>query len=336
MKRLAILTAAVLTLCSVWGCDTGGGERDTGQATDLQPAAPPPPELQPGPMSEADWEPYQTAEAEGEASGAETTTSDPSPISTEKELVAALKEKNPEFGGQVHVQTDGQTIGLVALGDPAVEDISPLSGLPLQVLELAGCRVEDISPLEGMSLRVLGLEGTGVRDISVLRGMPLMELSLSHTKVKDLSPLADAPLEKLYLVDTRVTDLGPLGGMQHLSSLWLNDTPVSDITPLKTVPLVSLTLAGTKVSDLSPLKGLPLRRLHIARSEVTDLSPLEWLELDRLVFTPGKIEKGIEHARNMRSLGQIGTSFGEEDEGRQTDVVPAALFWDQYDAGEFK
>jgi len=336
LKRFGILTAAVLTLCSVWGCDRGGGERDTDQAADLQPATPPPPELQAGPVSEAEWEPYQTAEAEGDLSGAETTTSKPPPITTEQELVGALKEKNPEFGGQIHVQTDGRNIGLVALGDPAIEDISPLSGLPLQVLELAGCRVQDISPLEGMSLRVLGLEETGVRDISVLKGMPLMELSLSHTKVKDLSPLAGAPIENLYLVDTRVTDLSPLSGMQHLSSLWLNDTPVSDITPLKTVPLVSLTLAGTKVSDLSPLKGLPLRRLHIARSEVTDLAPLEWLALDRLVFTPSKIEKGIEHARNMTSLVEIGTSFGEEAEGRQTDVVPAAMFWEQYDAGKFK
>ena len=53
------------------------------------------------------------------------------------------------------------------------------------------------------------------------------------------------------------------------------------------------------------------------------------LHLTRLVFTPGKIETGIEHARNMASLREIGTTF----EG--TRLPPPPVFWQQYDAGEF-
>ena len=321
MKRLALLTAAVLTLWFPAGC----GE-ETEKRSGEQPVARP---IASAPSSETGSGPSSEGEAEADES-------EPPPITTEEELRAALKEKNPQFDGEVYVQTNGGRIAVVGLGDPAIEDVSPLAGLPLERLELMGCPTSDISPLKGMPLRVLGLEQTAVRDISALKGMPLVVLSLSHTRVDDISPLAGAPLEELYLVRTKVTDLSPLAGMKHLRSLWLNDSPASDITPLATVPLVSLTLAGTKVSDLSPLKGLPLRRLHIARSEVTDLAPLGWLQLDRLVFTPGKIEAGIEHARNMRALREIGTAFGEESEGRQSDIGPPEVFWEQYDAGKFK
>lgn len=321
MRRFGIRTVAVLALLLMSGCG-----KDAEQRTDGQP---PEPATAPLVASEADSPP--SPEAETEAAGAETR-----PITTQEALRAAIVEKNPGFNGEVYAQGDGRTITVVGLGDRTIEDISPLAGLPLERLELMGCRVRDLDPLEGMPLRVLGLEENEVRDIAALKGMPLVVLSLSGTQVDDLSALAGAPLEELYLVRTKVTDLGPLAGMRQLRSLWLNDSPVSDISPLQTVPLVSLTLAGTKVSDLSPLKGLPLKRLHVARSEVADLAPLEWLQLERFVFTPGNIEAGIEHVRNMRSLRQIGTSFGEESEGRKGDVMPPGEFWELYDAGKFQ
>ena len=71
-----------------------------------------------------------------------------------------------------------------------------------------------------------------------------------------------------------------------------------------------------------------LRRLNIVDSQVTDLSVLKNLRLDRLLFTPHRIERGIEVARSMSSLREMGTSF----EGR---TMPEK-FWKSYDAGEFK
>jgi Leucine-rich repeat (LRR) protein len=124
-----------------------------------------------------------------------------------------------------------------------------------------------------------------------------------------------------------VTDLSPLEGMP-LQMLWLNGTPVRDITPLRGLPLVSLTLADTKVADISPLKGHPMQRLHIAGTEVTDLSPLQWMQLTRLVFTPSRIKTGLEYARNMKSLEEIGVDFNER--------MRPAEFWRQYDAGKIK
>ena len=46
----------------------------------------------------------------------------------------------------------GESIAAVELHDPAIVDISPLAGLPLQALDLSGTHVVDITPLEGMPL----------------------------------------------------------------------------------------------------------------------------------------------------------------------------------------
>ena len=175
----------------------------------------------------------------------------------------------------------------------------------------------------------LYLEDTGVEDIGPLAGMPLVKLYLSNCPVADLGPLKGCDsLKELNLVGTKVSDLGPLKGM-GVEMLWLTGCPISDIGPLQTVRLVSVTLADTKVSDLGPLKGHPtLRRLHIAGTDVTDLSVLQWLQLTRLIFTPNRIKTGIEYARGMASLTEIGADF----ESR----MPPDQFWPMYDAGEFK
>jgi len=269
----------------------------------------------------------------------EPPASEPSPdaaqpaqaIRTQEALEAALKTKNPGLKGEVVAQSDGRNLVAVKVNDPGLTEIGPLAGLPLQMLDLSQCRVEDIKPLRGMPLRELYLEGTQVRDLGPLAGMPLVKLYLSKTPVEDLKPLAGRPLEELNLLGTRVTDLSPLRG-SRIRMLWLNDTPVSDISPLADVPLVSLTLAGTKVSDLSPLKNHPLERLHIANTEVTDLSPLASMRLVRLIFTPGRIKTGLDVARKMPTLAEIGTAFGE---GPDTRMAPAD-FWRRFDAGEIK
>jgi hypothetical protein len=235
-------------------------------------------------------------------------------IATPGQLRAALTETNPGFDGDVHMEGDFRSGVAVAINDPAISDIGPLEGLPLMAVDLSESGVTDIGPLEGKQLRAVYLSNTNVADISPLRGAPIQELNLLRTKVRDLSPLSE---------------------MRSLSMLWLNDAPVSDISPLATVPLVSLTLAGTQVADLTPLKGHPtLQRLHIARTPVTDLSVLRWLTLSRLIFTPSRIETGIESARNMRTLREIGTAFGEPESG--DDRMAPGLFWERYDAGEFR
>ena len=44
--------------------------------------------------------------------------------------------------------------------------------------------------------------------------------------------------------------------MSSLQGLWLNNSPVENIEPLRGLPLITLTLRGTNVKDLSPLAAV--------------------------------------------------------------------------------
>jgi internalin A len=193
-------------------------------------------------------------------------------------------------------------------------------------VEFSDPTVSDLSPLRGLPLELLTAEGSPVADLSPLRGMPLRELYLRDTQIRDLSPLVDSPIEKLNVVGTQVDDLAPLRELP-LDTLWIASTNVTDLSPLRRQRLQSLDLEATAVTDLSPLAEMAtLRRLNIAHSAVTDLTPLTRLRLERLIFTPTKIEQGLDVIREMPSLQTIGTSFDS--------VMPADMFWSRYDNGE--
>lgn len=191
---------------------------------------------------------------------------------------------------------------LEALGirNSLIQDLSPLKELPLKALYLEECQVKDLSPLANSSISTLWVTYAPLADIKPLEGLPLKELNLLGTQVKDITPLAKSPLEML----------------------WLNETQVSEIAPLAELPLVSLTLHKTPVKDLSPLaKSTSLRRLHIGETAVEDLTPLAGMKLDRLIFTPEKIQSGLEVIRQMPSLKELDTQFG------QTPLRTPAQFW---------
>lgn len=252
---------------------------------------------------------------------------------TEEGLRAALKQANPGMGDELGVAGDGRVILAVEAHDRNLKDISALRGMPLAALDLARTGVKDLAPLRGMPLREVYLEDTPVEDIGPLEGAPLEKLYLSRTKVDDLTPLKGAVyLKELNLVDAKVSDLAPLAGLPQLEMLWLTGCPVENIASLTRVrSLVSLTLEKTNVHDLAPLEGHPLLRLHIGETPVTDLTPLRSMQLTRLIFTPGRIEKGMEYARNMRTLREMGTEFSDP---RVRPPMAPADFWAKFDAGE--
>jgi Leucine-rich repeat (LRR) protein len=212
-----------------------------------------------------------------------------------------------------------------------VTDLSPLHGMPLRELILLDTPVSDITPLAGLPLVILDLSRTPVSDLAPLKGAPLAELYLEGAKVSDIAPLAGMPLDKLWLKDCPVADISPLSGMEFaelslmntqvtsievcrtmpsIGILWLRGTQVTDLSPLRDVEIPSLDVQATPVSDVSPLAGkFSLKRLNIAESAVTDLRPLAGLSLTRLIFTPSKIEQGLEIVRGMTSLQALDVQF---------------------------
>lgn len=169
-----------------------------------------------------------------------------------------------------------------------IDDISVVAGMPLKTLILEGTSVADLSPLTGMSLEVLHLQDTPVTDLSVIQGMPLRQLNLKGVAVNDVTQFTEMPLSTLWLLETDVSDISALRGTS-LESLDLQDTTVSDITALSHMTtLKRLNIGGTKVTDIRPVTGLRLERIFLSPDTVTQ-------GMDELRAIPSLAKIGTSH-----------------------------------------
>lgn len=241
------------------------------------------------------------------------------------EIHALIKKSNPQYSGnaQFGLNEKGEVIH-AEFPQAGISNIDFLKSWPLQSLDLMANPVSDISALSGKnSLQVLYIERTNVSDLGPLYGLPIKQLYISNSPVKDLTPLIDMPLVEFNAVGTGISNLLPLA-RSPIQMIWLSETLVSDISPLIACPIVSLTLHRTPVENLTPLVGTNIRRLHIAESNVTDLTPIQSLRLERLIFSPERIQIGLDAVKNMPFLREIGTTF-------DTRTSPAQ-FWQMFEA----
>ncbi len=80
-----------------------------------------------------------------------------------------------------------------------------------------------------------------------------------------------------------LSDLSPLRGMP-LGELDLSYTMIKDIAVLVGMPLSKVNLAHTQVTELLCLKGMPLTRLNVAGCRIRDISVLRAMPLNSLVL----------------------------------------------------
>ncbi|HEY7423478.1 MAG TPA: protein kinase [Gemmataceae bacterium] len=269
-----------------------------------------------------------------------------SPDKQVKAVAAKLKERNPDFDGDMMPTIEPGVVTGLRLATDNVKDISPLRALtglrdlqcgiregsnrrspladlaPLKNMKLTSLEinvtsVSDLTPLKDMKLTHLECLNTPVSDLLPLKGMKLEYLDCKGARVSDLLPLKDMKLTVLYCSYTDVSDLSPLKDMP-LTHLGLESTPVSDLSPLKGMKLKVLYFSATKVSDLSPLKGMPLSYLYCDKTPVSDLSPLKGMPLTflRCDFNP---ERDAALLRSIKSL-------------REINEKPAEEFWKEVDA----
>ncbi len=133
-----------------------------------------------------------------------------------------------------------------------------------------------------------------VTDISPVRALAgLKKLSCysdpATGKLADLSPLQGMSLTTLACHGTQVSDLSPLREVPLLTTLYCGKTLVSDLSPLKGMSLNVLTCNVTEVSDLSPLQGMKLNALVCTNTLVADLSPLKGMPLWQLHCSATKV-----------------------------------------------
>lgn len=257
-----------------------------------------------------------------------TAETGPPPLRTPEQVMRALERVNAGFTGPVEMRTvPPENLVELTIHNAKLTNIGPLERMKIYLLDLSGCDVRDLSPLKEQPLVYLYLEeNRHLADIEPLRGAPLEKLYLSNTRIENLGPLRGAPLQELNLLGTRVKNVEPLSECPRLEMLWLTHCPVEDISPLSKTPLVSLTVENTGVKDISAFAGHPLQRLHIGGCSVSDLTPLRQMRLTRLIFDPAQVEKGLDAAREMPSLREIGTTFDNR--------TSPPIFWNQFDAGQ--
>jgi serine/threonine protein kinase len=137
------------------------------------------------------------------------------------EVIAKLKELNPEFDGKVIAEHENGEVRSWDMRTDQVTDIRPLAALKhLRSVNLGGTytwkhngKLVDISPLEGIPIEGLEVTSTLVEDLSPLRNTPLTFLRVDNTNVTDLSPICNAKLTRLYIHNTMISDLTPIQGM---------------------------------------------------------------------------------------------------------------------------
>jgi Leucine-rich repeat (LRR) protein len=125
-------------------------------------------------------------------------------------------------------------------------------------------------------------------------------------RVEDLSPVR--ALTRLESLDCRgsadrtgmVSDLTPLRGLP-LRKLIFSNNRVIDLSPLGAMPLRELRFRmNLSVKDLSPLRGMPLEFLECGHTGVADLSPLEGMRLTVFRCDVARLVSDLRPLRGMR------------------------------------
>lgn len=235
-------------------------------------------------------------------------------------LQARMKAANPDYPGDgVFLERDGHVIE-VNLRGKRIVDISPLKGVPIQRLYLSNNAFTNIEALRNMPLELL--EMSGCRQMMSLEPLAdskrLTHLNVRKCPVESLEPLRGQPLKVLDVYETRVADISPLTGMP-LEIFVANGTPVGDLSPLRGAPLRELHLWNTQVADLDALRGMALEKLMLGGSRnVTDISPLADLELEKA----GLKELSLNHigATDFSALKDLPLEWLDLRETKITDI----------------
>ncbi len=261
----------------------------------------------------------------------------------------------------------GMALTVLDISSTRVADLTPLRDMPLKELYCRSAQVADLSPLRGMPIEKLQCQGTPVSDLSPLLELPALRSLLIPETVENqevLRPLTklawigwagdqppDAPTasstlspeafwkryDTIATVRAALVKAGvPLKERQIVGNpksgviLYLDNSPLTDLSFLQPLPIDRLKLTGGKVSDLSPLKGSKIKILSIDKTQVTDLRPLlEMPALESLIL-PAK-PASLDVLRQHPTLRYLGYE-ADWDSSAQRAKLTVQEFWKRHDA----
>ena len=215
------------------------------------------------------------------------------------------------LGGEIediNLLSQVPALEVVDLSWNLVSDVTPLAGLPLRELYLAGCPVENYSPLKelypnltGRSFEIFELAEPGNPDEIVAFPDPVMERKVLEALGKpegDITAKDAAQVTALHIQnewqpqipdDVTVKDIRGLEYFINLRELDAGFNNIGDLTPLAGLTeLKKLNLGGNSVRDISLLAGLyNLEELTLWGNSIQDVSPLSGLTHLRSVHIGG-------------------------------------------------
>ncbi len=149
----------------------------------------------------------------------------------------------------------------LTLTSQSISDLSPISGMKLNTINLCDNYIGNLLPLKDMvMLQELDLCQNPLRDLTPLSRLLSLEfLDISQTQVIDLKPLAElTKLETLKLAYCDVKDVGVLAGFPNLQVVDLSHTPVTDLSPLlRTDNPITVYCAGVSEAVIEAIRDNP-------------------------------------------------------------------------------
>ncbi len=204
---------------------------------------------------------------------------------------AELQRRNPGLGDSITFVVAGDRVRKLTIESPVLKDITPLAVLRgLQAVRFLNTsqgtprELTDLRPLKGLKLTEALIEHCPlITDFSPLNGMPLTHFSVYASSLPKAEWFAGQDSIEVLNIGGRTEpiDLSIYKDLP-LTTLAINETSVSDLTPIKHHSLDFLQIAVTKVTSLESLQGMPLVRLDFRHTPIENLEPLKSLE--RLVF----------------------------------------------------
>ena len=114
---------------------------------------------------------------------------------------------------------------------------------------------------------------------------------------------------KMYILD--LSDLTPVKDIP-LEALMIANRKLTDLSPIKNMPLTCLVIRDTAVRDISALKDMKLTVLDMIGAPVADLSPLTNMPLIHMMFTEKAVTNGLDGLRNIPTLKLINKMTPED------------------------
>lgn len=191
----------------------------------------------------------------------------------------------------------------------SVTSLEPLKDLTkLKNVEVWGSKFSDLSPLSEKNLDELHISeytGSDSSVISSFTNLSFLELGRAEN-IKDFSFVSKfTKLKRLFLSESYVSSLEPLKNLTNLTELDISGD-FSDLTPLHA--LTNLTRLGARgdFSDLTPLKDLTkLRTLTLSSDNLSDLSPIKNLSVLNFIYLTACSLKNIAPLSNLKILSWV-------------------------------